>query len=441
MNKQITVAATIIIAIAVLGGAFAYYFLKDNTSVLSGPLTNDQLDENNLNNTNAATNTATNAARDSGSEGSPADLVTLVPLELTVPEQYATGVFAQNRMLNAPAGFTVSVFAAGLQEPRFMAFDNEGNLIVADKGAGALYVLPDENGDGAADGKIQIDSGLRVMHSVFYYKGNLYAAEEHQVSVYRSFRPDGTYTTKEIVVPGLPSDGGHSTRTVVVGPDEKMYVSIGSSCNLCEETDGRRAAIMRYDLDGSNGEVFASGLRNSVGIEFYDGDLWAVDNGRDRIGDDIPPEEVNVIAKGGHYGWPYCYGDRIVNPEYAGAREAFCTDETVPPAYSMQAHSAPLGMEFMASEAENSGNFPHNLAGNLFIGFHGSWNRTVPTGYKVVRIDTNSAGSGTINFVTGWLQEDGNAWGRPVDVEFSPDGTLYISDDEAGAIYRVVYKS
>ncbi len=425
------------ISIVILLGVFGYavYFIYSNTSLLRSGLTNDQLADNNFN-TVDSTNTV--AVQNDNMEVA-ADYFNLPPQVLSVPEQYKIGTFEQELILNVPEGFTVSLFVAGLDEPRFIDFDQENNMIVADKGAGVIYLLKDNDRDGIADQKIVIDEGLRVAHSVFYYQRDLYAAEENKISVYRELQTDGTYSDRQVLVSDLPADGGHSTRTVIIGPDEKMYVSVGSSCNVCEETDGRRAAIMRYDLDGSNGEVFASGLRNTVGIEFFNGQLWGVNNGRDRIGDDIPQEEVNIIKQGKHYGWPYCYADGVVNPEYEGERESFCANETAFPKYLMQAHSAPLGLEFMDT-AQDSMNFPPAFKDNLFIGFHGSWNRTVPTGYKVVRIDTTSNTNQVINFITGWLQEDGTAWGRPVDVEFDNQGMLFITDDKAGAIYRVEYR-
>ena len=433
MTKSSRVILYSVITVVLAGLAYAAYYVYTNTSFLRFHLAQEDLQANNFNVTNNS-NQATNLP-----SAEQLDLLTLIPQTLQVPEKFRSGVLAKDRLLNVPAGFIISVFAAGLSEPRFFTFDADNNLIVADKDSGKIVLIKDTNSDGASDETITVDQGLQVMHSVFFYEGDLYAAEEHQVSVYRDVQTDGTYSKKEILVSGLPSGAGHSTRTVIIGPDKKMYVSVGSSCNVCEESDSRRAAVMRYNLDGSGAEVFASGLRNSVGITFYQDELWSVDMGRDQIGDDIPPEEVNVVKQGQHYGWPYCYGQGVVNPEYEGARESFCKNETAAPVYEMQAHSAPLGLTFMPEERGSSFNFPSQLEQNLFIGFHGSWNRSVPTGYKVVTIDTTAPSSQAVNFVTGWLETNGQAWGRPVDVGFDHNGILYISDDKAGIIYRVEY--
>ncbi|MFA6391961.1 MAG: PQQ-dependent sugar dehydrogenase [Patescibacteria group bacterium] len=433
MTKSAKVSIFIIIIVLILAGIL--WWLNTNTSFLSLGNNEQEIINNNFNNQPVNTSNTNTAENTNTEPQAPApDLTELIEQDLQIPAQYQTGTFATARKLNLPAGFTISLYAAGLTAPRFFDFDEENNLIVADKGAGKIFLLKDTNQDGTADENIVIDSDLKTMHSVDFYKGDLFAGEEHQIIVYRDLQPDGTYSAKDVLVADLPSDGGHSTRTVLVGPDEKLYVSVGSSCNICEEKDERRAAVMQYDLDGSNGRVFAKGLRNAVGIAFYKGDLWSVTNGRDRLGDDIPQEEVDILEKGNHYGWPYCYGKGVVDPSFP-ARAEFCANDTTDPVYLMQAHSAPLGVTF---NAENSV-FPVQLQENMFVGFHGSWNRSVPTGYKVVRINTGDAKAEPVNFITGWLDENGDVWGRPVGVGFDQNGVFYISDDEAGAIYRVTY--
>lgn len=403
-------------------------YLSRNTAVLTD-VTPEQVEQNNQNPETLDTT----------------DYTKLLSQNLTVPVPYQSGVFADNRYMNLPEGFTISVFVAGLSSPRFFAFNEEGAMFIADKGSGKVVVVVDSDNDGIADNVTDIDMNLDTPHSVFYFEGDLYVGEQTEITVYRNVTTDGSYTVKQVLVDNLPK-GGHSTRTVVIGPDRKMYVSIGSSCNVCEETDSRRAAVVRYNLDGTGEEIFAQGLRNSVGFIFHyhndpqDYQIWSVNNGRDLIGDDIPPEEVNIIEKGKHYGWPYCYGEGIANPEYP-EKESFCKNETVFPVYKMQAHSAPLGLSFVPSESTYQVMlFPSVMQNDLFIAFHGSWNRTVPTGYKVVRIDTSNSGSQTVNFITGWLDENGEVWGRPVGIGFDQNGVMYISDDKAGAIYRVVYK-
>jgi glucose/arabinose dehydrogenase len=238
------------------------------------------------------------------------------------------------------------------------------------------------------------------------------------------------------IVSNLP-DGGHSTRTIVFGADGKLYVSIGSSCNVCKEKDPRRAAVVRYNADGTGEDIFATGLRNSVGLAWHPTtkELWGTDNGRDMLGDDVPPDEINIIRQGQNYGWPNCYADRVPDAEF-GSPE-FCR-KTEPPVAKLQAHSAPLGLAFYTGTQ-----FPKEYHGDLFVAFHGSWNRSKKTGYKVVRL---RIGNGRVNdvrdFITGWLSPDGReeVLGRPVDLVVGKDGGLYLSDDAAGVIYRIGYR-
>ena len=237
-----------------------------------------------------------------------------------------------------------------------------------------------------------------------------------------------------MIIADLPA-GGHNTRTVLFSPDwSTLFVSVGSSCNVCDETDPRRAAIVRYNPDGSGEQIYASGLRNAVGITFRPGtqELWATNNGRDELGDDLPPEDIYLIQAGTDYGWPRCHSGRIVDPDFGNPDAC---DSVGQPVVEMQAHSAPLGLVFYDGEQ-----FPQEYHGDLFVAFHGSWNRSVPTGYKVVRIPMDGPTSGAVqDFATGWLRENGSSWGRPVGLAVGADGGLYISDDGGGNIYRITY--
>lgn len=269
--------------------ALMAYWVSQNTAFLSGKLKPADLVNNNQ---NAST-----------------ESIQLVPQQVGLKTLYA------------PAGFKISEYVTGIKGARFFSFGPDDTMYIGSNTGDSIYALRDTNGDGTADQKNIIESKLNTPHSVYYYNGDLYLGEQNRVSVYRAIQPDGTYSKKEILVDGLPSGnkltgGGHTTRTVVIGPDGKLYVSVGSSCNVCIENDNRRATIMRYNLDGSGGEIYASGLRNTVGFAFNDGTLWGLDMGRDQIGDDIPPDEVNIITQGSNYGWPYCYGDQINNPEF-----------------------------------------------------------------------------------------------------------------------------
>ena len=332
--------------------------------------------------------------------------------------------------VQVPQGFAVSIFAEGLSGVRMLELGPDDRLYVVRSSAGEV-VRFDLNADGTANGgPAGVVSGLRQPYGLAFRNGDLYVGETHQVV--RLTGP--AFTQETVIVPGLPT-GGHWTREIEFGPDGRLYVSVGSSCNLCEEGDARRAAVVRYAANGSGEEIIAEGLRNTVGLAFHPetGALWASQNERDRLGDDVPAEELNILSPGGvveHFGWPYCYENRIPNPEYANPPRC---GSTVPPALEMQAHSAPLGMVFYDGEQ-----FPAEYRGDLFLAFHGSWNRSEPTGYKVVRVRVeNGQPVSYEDFAAGWLTSSGSVLGRPVAVEVGPDGSLYVSDDGAGRIWRV----
>lgn len=335
--------------------------------------------------------------------------------------------------LTIPAGFRIDTFASGLGHARFMAVDPSGTLLVSATGDGKILALPDKNRDGKADRVVTLAEGLNLPHGLAFRQDMLYVAETDKVRRY-SYDPEGPALGETVVLARLPSDGGHFTRTITFGPDDKMYVSVGSSSNIIEEPDPRRAAILRFDADGGDAEIFARGLRNAVGLVWHPvaHELWATDNGRDWLGDDLPPDEVDVVKAGGDYGFPYAYGDKVTDPEFDNASRAAAT---LPPKIEIPAHSAPLGLTFFTADS-----FGTDYKNDLFVCFHGSWNRSVPTGYKVVRYHltgkTKEEVASASDFITGWLTPDG-ALGRPVDVIVGADSSLYISDDKAGVVYRV----
>jgi glucose/arabinose dehydrogenase len=358
-----------------------------------------------------------------------------------VVEVTPTRVIPPAEAISLPPGFGISVFAQGLRDPRMMALGPDGYLYVAERGARRIVRLPDRDdqgdrwGDGVADGVEVVAEGLNAPSSIAFYKdGSLYVGETTRVL--RLSAPDerGVFQERAVIVDGLPS-GGHNTRTILFSPDwSTLFVSVGSSCNVCVEEDERRATIVRYNPDGSGGAVYARGLRNAVGITFRPGttELWATNNGRDWLGDDQPPETVYNVREGDDAGWPYCHSGRIVDPDYGSPNAC---DGIAVPAVEMQAHSAPLGLTFYTGQQ-----FPEEYRGDLFVAFHGSWNRTVPTGYKVVRISMRDGSPGPVqDFAAGWLRADGSNWGRPVDVLTASDGSLFVSDDGGGFIYRIFY--
>jgi len=337
--------------------------------------------------------------------------------------------------LTLPPGFEARIFAQGLEKPRFMAYSDDGVLFVTEMGAGRVVALPDRDGDGVADETVAVAEGLDRPSSLAFHQGWLYVGETSQVSRLRV--DEGLRAAEiEVVVPDLPTKGFHVTRSVVFGSDGRMYLSVGSSCNVCVEEDERRAAISVYEDDGSQGRVFARGLRNAVGLAInpWTGELWATNNGRDWLGDSDPPETVYVVRDGVDYGWPRCHSSRILDPDYGERGDC---EGIEPPVVEMQAHSAPLGLAFYDGDR-----FPETWRG-LFVAFHGSWNRSRPTGYKVVHVpvEENQPTGKVRDFATGWLQEGGRAApGRPAGLTVAPDGSLMVSDDKAGLVYRISYQ-
>ena len=354
---------------------------------------------------------------------------------ITQGDTAAGRVAALDGRLRVPEGFKVNYFAEHLGDVRFMALSPDGVVYASQPGLGRIVRLPDANHDGAADSVVVAVSGLNQPHGLAFHKGALYIANTDGV-VRVTLGANGIANGTAQYVNHYPSGGGHWTRTVVFGADSAMYVAVGSSCNLCVESTPERAAVLKFNEDGSGKRVYAMGLRNAVGLAVHPetGALWASQNERDNLTpsyEDLPPEEINILTDGADYGWPYCYGNRIPNPEYHDA--ARCAN-TVPPAFAMQAHSAPLGMSFLARATT----FPADYRGDLLVAFHGSWNRSTPTGAKVVRIHVANGKPASIeDFVTGWQHSNGSRWGRPVDVLVAADGSVLVSDDDAGAIYRV----
>lgn len=360
---------------------------------------------------------------------------TAIPLVEIAPPVSMLESAALKNPIALPPGFAIGVFVSGLSGPRMMAVGPDGHLYAAERGAGRIVRLPDRDGDGQADGVEVVAEGLDAPSSLaFFQDGSLYVGETRRVLRLSDSDEGGVYRSRDVIVDDLPS-GGHNTRTVLFSPDwSTLYVSVGSSCNVCEEEDPARAAIVRFDPDGSRASIYASGLRNAVGITIRPGtdELWATVNGRDMLGDDLPPETIYRVREGEDYGWPRCHSGRIVDPEFGGPNAC---QGVPPPMVEMQAHSAPLGLAFYTGQV-----FPEQYRGDLFVAFHGSWNRRVPTGYKVVRIPMQDGTPGAAqDFAVGWLTEDGSVWGRPVGVVTGPDGGLYISDDSGGVIYRVYY--
>jgi glucose/arabinose dehydrogenase len=337
--------------------------------------------------------------------------------------------------IRVPAGFSLHQFATGIANARFLRLTPAGDLLVSVPRTGRILLLArDADGDGRSDGVRDLLDGLASPHGLDLHDGWLYVGETNAVGRVR-FDPEqrairGSY---QRIAEGLPEKGNHWSRTLRVGPDGWLYVSVGSSCNVCEEKDPRRAAMLRMRLDGSGQEIFAAGLRNAVGFDWRPatGELFATDNGRDLLGDDFPPCELNRITAGGFYGWPYANGDNQPDPDFGSGHEDRIAT-ALPPVHGFRAHTAPLGIVFLRRPPAGD---PYH--GAALVALHGSWNRTRKDGYKVVSLHWGKDGKiEERDFAVGF-ERDEEVIGRPVDVAEGEDGALYISDDYAGTIYRV----
>ena len=332
--------------------------------------------------------------------------------------------FGGRAELVVPEGYSASVFAEGLASPRFMAVSEDGVLFVAERGADRVVALPDRDGDGAADEVIEVGRGYEHAHSVaFEPDGSLLVAGE--TTLFRLRLADGPEEVERSVVLGGLTTGGHSTRTVAVLPDGQLLLSAGSTCNVCIEADERRAAINLVPADGGSSRAYMTGLRNAVGlwIDPATGRAWATNMGRDWLGDDLPPETVYEVVDGADAGWPRCHAGDLVDPEFGG--DGAC-DGVAQPVATFGAHTAPLA-----------------LAGwedHLVVALHGSWNRSDKAGYALWWLPWEGQPAGEPEpFATGFLPEGAqDALGRPAGLAVGADGALYVSDDKAGVIYRIV---
>jgi glucose/arabinose dehydrogenase len=340
-------------------------------------------------------------------------------------------------LLRLPPGFSIEVYAGDVPNARQMALAPDGTLFVGTREDGRVFAVVDRNKDHKADEVVTIARGLNMPSGIAFRDGALYVAEVNRITRYDGIEGRlAAPPTPVVVNESYPSDRHHGWKFIAFGPDGWLYVPVGAPCNVCERgEDARYASITRMKPDGSGVEVFASGVRNSVGFDFHPatGQLWFTDNGRDMMGDDVPPCELNHAPKAGlHFGFPYCHAGTIADPEFGKKRS--CAD-FVKPAQALGAHVAPLGMRFYTGSM-----FPAAYKNRIFIAEHGSWNRSKKVGYRLVTVSLDGDTATSYEpFATGWLQGE-EEWGRPVDVLVMPDGSLLVSDDRAGAIYRITYK-
>jgi len=380
--------------------------------------------------------------RDAGVPSTPVavDAGTSVERSVFRPEERpATAALAAG--LRAPAGFRVATFATGIEDARMLAA--RGPFIyVTRPEPGDVLRLEDSDADGTADSNVTVASGLPNVHGIAFRGDQVYLATDTRVLL-ASVDADGAFSTPAELIRDLPDGGQHPLRTLAIGPDDRLYISIGSDCDACQESNPEQATLLVAALDGTSRSVFARGLRNTIGFGWHPetNQLWGMDHGSDWRGDDLPPEELNAITQGSDYGWPYCYGDRRPDPVIEDppdtTKAAYCAG-TTGPTLSTQAHNAPIGMTFYSGVS-----FPVEYRDDAFIAMRGSWNRYPATGYKVVRlVFENGAPQRFEDFVTGFLIEGGTAtFGRPAGITIAPDGALLFSDDTSGVIYRVTHGS
>ena len=337
--------------------------------------------------------------------------------------------------LIVPAGFTISVFASDLAGARLMAVSPDGVLYVARQSKGEVVALPDRDRNGRADKYEVVASGLTRPHSLAFHGGYLYIATNP--AVLRMRYANGVPSGQPEKIIDLPiSTTSHWTRTIGFARDGKLYVSIGSSCNSCEEQDARRTTIMRYNADGTGGRPYAKGLRNAIGFDWdpRTGAMWADEMGQDKLGDEMPPDEINRIEEGKHYGFPYFIGRNVANPDMKDAKSKMTVGDVVPPALELAPHSSPIDLRFYTGKQ-----FPTAYRNAMFVALHGSSSRSEKIGYKVVRVVMKENRLvGVEDFVSGWLK-DGKVSGRPAGLAVGADGALYVSDDNKGFIYRISY--
>lgn len=338
--------------------------------------------------------------------------------------------------IRLPNGFHISLFADSVPNARSLTQSPDGTVFVGTRSLGAVYALRDLDDDGRADSMYTVADGLNMPNGVAWRDGALHVAEVDRVLRFDAIIPSLLDPPEPVIVrDDFPRDRSHGWKFIAFGPDSALYVPVGAPCNVCESPDERYASIQRMSADGVSIETFASGVRNTVGFDWHPetGDLWFTDNGRDWLGDNAPPDELNRAPGAGmHFGFPYCHGGTIADPAFGSLREC---SELTSPAQPLGAHVAALGMRFYTGDQ-----FPEEYRHQIFIAEHGSWNSSTPVGYRVslVRLEGNEVVSYE-PFADGWLQADESISGRPVDVLVRPDGSLLVSDDHAGVIYRITY--
>lgn len=366
-------------------------------------------------------------------EPTPPDGRIVEPEKLPFSEELARS------QLRLPAGFWFDVWATDLGNPRNLVVAPDGTVYVTRREQGDVLALNDRDNDARAEQIRTVASGLEYINGIALREGQLYLATDQEVYA-APIQEDGSLGGLRTLIDDLPDAGQHPNRTLSFGPDGKLYITVGSTCNACNDSNPESATIVVAEPDGSNRQIYAEGLRNTIGFDWHpgSGQLWGMDHGSDWRGNNQPPEELNLIQAGGNYGWPWCYADKQVDPYIPNqpentTKEAYCA-QTLPPTLTYTAHSAPLDFLFYTAAQ-----FPAAYQNDAFVTMRGSWNREPPSGYKVVRLRfDNGWPVGFEDFMTGFLVEGGRAqFGRPVGLAVAPYGSLFVTDDTNGVIYRI----
>jgi len=340
--------------------------------------------------------------------------------------------------LKMPEGFKIDVYADSIENARSMCLSPSGTLFVGTRSKGNVYAIVDTNKDGRGDKKYTLLTEGNMPNGVAMKDGDLYVAEVNRILRFKDIENHlDNPGDPEVVYDKYPTETHHGWKYIAFGPDGRLYVPVGAPCNICKSEETIFASITSMNPDGTDMRTEHEGIRNTVGFDWHPttGELWFTDNGRDWMGDEEPECEVNnATAKNQHFGFPYCHQGDKLDPEFGGGKSC---EDYVPPVVKMGPHTAPLGMEFY-----NKTNFPSEYQNDAFVARHGSWNRKEKIGYDIVRVHQKPDGSyERLPFMSGWLSDDkSEVWGRPVDIEIMPDGSMLISDDYADAIYRVHYQ-
>lgn len=340
------------------------------------------------------------------------------------------------KKIKVPKDFKVNVFAKDLGAPRMMVHDNEGNIYVSHPTEGEILILKDTNNDGAADTQATFIKGYEKAHGMAINENKLYF-----IALKKIYSVELKDSSKvKLLVDNLPNVGQHENRSLAIGPDKKLYVSIASNCNSCVDPEKTMASMQVFDLDGKNQKTFASGLRDTIGFDWHPntGAFYGMDHGTDWMGEEFPREELNLLEQGKDYGWPFCWNEKkpdtnlIKDPE-GMTKEEYCSKKTQGPVLTVDAHTAPIAFTFYKGDM-----FP-NYKGSAFTALHGSWNRKKPRGYNVTMISFKDGKPvKSEEFMSGFLAKDGKSqFGRPAGLLELKDGSLLVSDDSAGVIYRV----